>query len=82
MFLVSHFRFPWTWGVVAFLIGAVVLAYPLLRTSRLLVHGEDIMMQTAGATRNGLYRGFTFWLQRSVSWCCLEAVCTTRSTIL
>ncbi len=49
MFLVPQFRFPWTWGIVAFLIGAVGLAYPLLRTSRLVVQGKDIMMQRSTA---------------------------------
>ncbi|MGA7158891.1 MAG: cytochrome c biogenesis protein CcdC [Acidobacteriaceae bacterium] len=49
MFIVPVFRFPWIWGVVAFLIGAVVLAYPLLRTSRLIRQGSDIMMQRSTA---------------------------------
>ncbi|MGC9198268.1 MAG: CcdC family protein [Acidobacteriaceae bacterium] len=49
MFVVPQFRFPWIWGVVAFLIGAVALAYPLLRTSRLVVQGESIMMQRSTA---------------------------------
>ena len=30
MFFVPAFRVPWTWGIVAFLTGAIVLAYPLL----------------------------------------------------
>ena len=33
MFIVPAFRILWLWGVVAFLIGAIALAYPLLRTS-------------------------------------------------
>jgi membrane protein CcdC involved in cytochrome C biogenesis len=49
MFIVPAFRIPWTWGVVAFLIGSVVLAYPLLRTSRLVRQGDDIMMQRSTA---------------------------------
>ncbi len=45
MFLVRDFRFPLLWAVCAFLLGAVVFAYPLLRTSRLVRDGEVIMMQ-------------------------------------
>ena len=49
MFVVPAFRIPWTWGIVAFLLGAVCLAYPLLRTSRLVRQGSDIMMQRSTA---------------------------------
>jgi membrane protein CcdC involved in cytochrome C biogenesis len=49
MFIVPAFRIPWTWGLVAFLLGAVVLAYPLLRTSRLVQQGDAIMMQRSTA---------------------------------
>ena len=45
MFVVPAFRFPLLWAVCAFLLGAVVFAYPLLRTSRLVRDGEVIMMQ-------------------------------------
>ena len=45
LFLVPAFRFPLLWAVCAFLLGAVVFAYPLLRTSRLVRDGEVIMMQ-------------------------------------
>ena len=45
MFLVPDFRFPLLWAACAFLLGAVVFAYPLLRTSRLVRDGEVIMMQ-------------------------------------
>ena len=45
MFLVPAFRIPWGWAAGAFLLGAFVLAYPLLRTSRLVRVGEVIMMQ-------------------------------------
>lgn len=37
MFLVPAFRVHASWGVVAFLVGAVGLAYPLIRTSRLIL---------------------------------------------
>src|SRR5579862_5584384 len=35
MFIVPAFRVPLTWAIVAFLAGAILLAYPLLATSRL-----------------------------------------------
>ncbi len=49
MFIVRAFRIPWTWALAAFLIGAVVLAYPLLKTSRLVKQGKAIMMQRSAA---------------------------------
>ena len=49
MFIVPAFRIPWTWAISAFLIGAIFLAYPLLRTSRLTMDGETVMMQRSGA---------------------------------
>lgn len=45
MFLAPMFRVPWTWAVSAFVIGAVVLAYPLLLTSSLRREGDTIMMK-------------------------------------
>jgi membrane protein CcdC involved in cytochrome C biogenesis len=49
MFLVPAFRIPWEWAACAFLIGATALAYPLLRTSRLVRDGKAIMMQRSNA---------------------------------
>jgi membrane protein CcdC involved in cytochrome C biogenesis len=49
MFLVPAFRIPLAWAAGAFLIGAAALAYPLLRTSRLVRDGEAIMMQRSNA---------------------------------
>ena len=49
MFLVQDFRIPLLWAVCAFLLGATGLAYPLLRTSRLVRDGEVIMMQRSNA---------------------------------
>jgi len=49
MFLVPVFRVPWTWGIGAFLIGAVALAYPLLKTSRLHREGDTVVMKRSGA---------------------------------
>ncbi|MFP5228800.1 MAG: CcdC family protein [Acidobacteriota bacterium] len=45
MFVVPLFRIPWLWALVSFLIGAVFLAWPLLRTSRLHREGDVIMMK-------------------------------------
>jgi membrane protein CcdC involved in cytochrome C biogenesis len=49
MFIVSAFRIPWVWAGGAFLLGATALAYPLLRTTRLVRQGDAIMMQRSGA---------------------------------
>ncbi|MFP5208388.1 MAG: CcdC family protein [Acidobacteriota bacterium] len=49
MFFVPAFRVPWTWGLGAFLVGAIVLAYPLLLTSSLRREGDVIMMKRSGA---------------------------------
>ncbi|MGD0900969.1 MAG: cytochrome c biogenesis protein CcdC [Thermoguttaceae bacterium] len=49
MFLVPAFRMPWTWGIGAFLIGAVVFAYPLLLTSDLHLQNGVIMMKRSSA---------------------------------
>jgi len=49
MFVVPAFRVPWTWAIGAFLIGAIALAYPLLRTSRLHRYGDVVMMKRSGA---------------------------------
>lgn len=49
MFLVPAFRVPFSWAAVAFLVGAIALAYPLLLTSRLERDGETIMMRRSGA---------------------------------
>ena len=49
MFVVPEFRVPLMWGVAAFLVGALALAYPLLATSRLEREGDAIMMKRSGA---------------------------------
>lgn len=49
MFIVPAFRVPWLWALIAFAIGAIVLAYPLLLTSRLEREGEVIMMKRSSA---------------------------------
>ena len=49
MFFVPAFRIPWTWALAAFFVGALVLAYPLLRTSKLVREGDVILMQRSSA---------------------------------
>lgn len=49
MFLMPAFRVPWSWAAAAFLTGALALAYPLLRTSRLVCEGGVVMMQRSNA---------------------------------
>lgn len=49
MFVDSSFRVPWTWALVAFLTGAIVLAWPLLLTTRLEVQGETVRMKRSSA---------------------------------
>ena len=49
MFLVPAFRVPFLWGAVAFLIGALLLSWPLLVTSRLMIRGDEIVMHRSKA---------------------------------
>jgi membrane protein CcdC involved in cytochrome C biogenesis len=49
MFLVPAFRMPWAWAAGAFVIGALVLAEPLIRTSHLKLAGETVMMHRSPA---------------------------------
>lgn len=49
MFTVRAFWIPWTWAVAAFVIGATLLAWPLLATTRLYRQGAVIMMKRSPA---------------------------------
>jgi membrane protein CcdC involved in cytochrome C biogenesis len=49
MFVVPLFRIPWLWALIAFLVGAVLLAWPLVRTSRLHRVDGQIMMHRSKA---------------------------------
>lgn len=49
MFIVPAFRVPWLWALVAFLMGAILLAWPLLATTRLQREGNAIMMKRSAA---------------------------------
>jgi membrane protein CcdC involved in cytochrome C biogenesis len=44
MFVAPEFRVPWLWALGAFLVGALVLAEPLIRTSQLKRVGDTVMM--------------------------------------
>jgi membrane protein CcdC involved in cytochrome C biogenesis len=45
MFAVPAFRIPWTWGLAAFVLGAVVFAYPLVSSPQLTVEDDIILMR-------------------------------------
>ncbi len=49
MFVAPQMRIPLWWGVVAFLVGAIVFAIPLDRTSRLERDGNAVMMRRSPA---------------------------------
>ena len=49
MFILPAFRIPWSWAAIALVVGALGLAYPLLRTSRLVRQGDAVMMQRSHA---------------------------------
>ena len=45
MFLSQPMRVPWSWAIVSFLFGVLVLSYPILRTSRLELRDGVVYMQ-------------------------------------
>ena len=49
MFAVPATRVPWSWALVAFLVGALVLAIPVARSSRLVRRGEQVLLQRSRA---------------------------------
>ncbi len=49
MFLVPAFLIPWVWGAIAFLVGAIAFAWPLLATTRLIREGDVVTMQRSTA---------------------------------
>ena len=49
MFVVPAFRVPWTWAAGAFVLGALLLAYPLIRTSHLAYVGDTVMMHRSAS---------------------------------
>jgi membrane protein CcdC involved in cytochrome C biogenesis len=49
MFFIPAFRIPWAWACIAFMIGYVVLAWPLVLTTRLIRLGNAIVMKRSSA---------------------------------
>ncbi len=49
MFIVPAFRIPWAWAGLAFALGALVLAWPLLLTTRLERRNGVVMMKRSSA---------------------------------
>jgi membrane protein CcdC involved in cytochrome C biogenesis len=49
MFLAPATRIPWTWAGSAFTVGALVLAAPLVMTSRLVREGDAVVMKRSSA---------------------------------
>ncbi len=49
MFLVPQLRIPLSWALYALASGALVLAYPLIKTSRLTRNGEAVMLERGRA---------------------------------
>jgi membrane protein CcdC involved in cytochrome C biogenesis len=49
MFAVPQTRVPWSWGIGAFLVGAILLSPILVATSRLWRDGEHVRVQRANA---------------------------------
>lgn len=45
MFLVPAMRIPWLWAMGAFLAGALIFAYPLIRTSRFERIGKEVYLK-------------------------------------
>ena len=49
MFIAPPFRVPLLWALISFSIGAILLAYPLIRTSRLTLQGDVVMMHRSAS---------------------------------
>ncbi len=49
MFAYPPARIPLSWGVLAFALGALLLSYPLIKSSRLYHDGERVMLQRSRA---------------------------------
>lgn len=49
MFIAPICRIPWLWALGAFLLGALVLAWPLIRTTRLKVQGDTVTMHRSNS---------------------------------
>ena len=49
MFAVPQMRIPWSWALVALLLGATLFAWPLIRTSQLTRVGDQVLMKRSRA---------------------------------
>ncbi|WP_438445210.1 CcdC family protein [Gorillibacterium sp. sgz5001074] len=49
MFVAPQTRIPWTWGLTAFLAGAVLFSYPLIRSTRLELTDGIVYLQRSKA---------------------------------
>ena len=49
MFFAPPMRVPIEWALMAFILGAVVFSYPLIRTSKLSIHGDAIFLRRSKA---------------------------------
>jgi membrane protein CcdC involved in cytochrome C biogenesis len=45
MFIFPAFRVSWSWALWAFLLGSLLLSYPLIRTSRLVLEQNTVMVR-------------------------------------
>jgi membrane protein CcdC involved in cytochrome C biogenesis len=49
MFVVPQTRVPWTWALGAVVLGATLFAWPLMRSSKLALVGDQVVMQRSRA---------------------------------
>lgn len=49
MFLSPDTRIPWSWAGIAFLVGAVLFSFPLIRTTQLEIRNEVVYMKRSKA---------------------------------
>lgn len=49
MFLIPMFRVPWSWAMLSFGVGALMLAVPLMQTSRLTLEENVVMVRRSSS---------------------------------
>ena len=49
MFAYEPTRIPWTWAAAALVVGAMVLSYPLVKTSKLIRRGDVVVLERSRA---------------------------------
>lgn len=45
MFVFPMTRIPWSWAIIAFLVGALLFSYPLIRSSQMEVRDGDVYLK-------------------------------------